>query len=257
MTNPKITVVTVCMNAADTIEQTILSVINQTYDNIEYIVIDGASTDGTTGIIKQYEQKICQWISEPDKGIYDAMNKGLMLANGDYLIFLGADDVFYNKDVIHNVASHIDSENIVYYGNVQFKNTETIHWGKFNKLKWASSNICHQAIFYPKKVYKRFYYDTSYSVYADYIYNLNLLQQTIKFQFVNEIITLFNTTGYSSYSFDKKFTENFAQIAIKTLGFFPYVGGELIKNIVFPLFEFINMIKKKSIFKDKKNKKQD
>ena len=89
----KITFITVCYNAIDTLEKTILSIINQTYPNIEYIIIDGASTDGTVDIIKKYEHKLSYWISEPDKGIYDAMNKGLKRATGDYINFMNADDI--------------------------------------------------------------------------------------------------------------------------------------------------------------------
>ena len=95
MNNPKITVVTVCYNAVKDIEKTILSVVNQTYDNIEYIVVDGGSKDGTVNIIQKYEDRITKWISEPDKGIYDAMNKGILMATGDWINFMNAGDYFY------------------------------------------------------------------------------------------------------------------------------------------------------------------
>lgn len=100
MENLKISIITVSYNAAKTIEQTIQSVVNQTYDNIEYIIIDGGSTDGTVDIIKKYEDKIAYWVSEPDKGIYDAMNKGILKASGEYIYFLGADDWLYNESVM-------------------------------------------------------------------------------------------------------------------------------------------------------------
>ena len=89
---PLISVITVSYNAVSTIEDTILSVINQTYPNIEYIIIDGGSADGTVDIIEKYVDRISYWVSEPDKGIYDAMNKGLKVANGDWAIFMGSDD---------------------------------------------------------------------------------------------------------------------------------------------------------------------
>ena len=88
--NPKISVVTVSYNAVETIEETILSIINQTYDKVEYIIIDGGSTDGTVDIIKKYADHLAYWVSEPDKGIYDAMNKGIDVATGDYINFMNS-----------------------------------------------------------------------------------------------------------------------------------------------------------------------
>lgn len=98
--NPLISVVTVSYNAVSTIEQTILSVINQTYPHIEYIIIDGGSTDGTVDIIKKYADKIAYWVSEPDKGIYDAMNKGIKVATGEWINFMNSGDCLYRNDTI-------------------------------------------------------------------------------------------------------------------------------------------------------------
>ena len=105
MNNPKISVVTVCYNAVDLIEETILSVINQTYRNVEYIIIDGASTDGTVDIINKYRDKIAYFVSEPDKGIYDAMNKGIKVATGEWLNFMNAGDVFSSNTIVSEVVS--------------------------------------------------------------------------------------------------------------------------------------------------------
>ena len=96
MNTPKITIITVSYNCVDTIEKTILSIINQTYSNIEYIIIDGASTDGTVDIIKKYQDRITYWVSEPDNGIYDAWNKGIKASNGEWISFVGADDILIN-----------------------------------------------------------------------------------------------------------------------------------------------------------------
>ena len=103
MNNPLISVVTVSYNAVTTIEKTILSVINQNYSNIEYIVIDGGSIDGTVDIIKKYADKITYWVSEPDKGIYDAMNKGIIVATGEWINFMNTGDTFYNENVFSEI----------------------------------------------------------------------------------------------------------------------------------------------------------
>lgn len=100
---PLVTVITVVYNAKELLEETILSVLNQTYSNIEYIIVDGGSTDGTLDIIKKYQDKISKYISEPDQGIYDAMNKGMSLSKGQWLNFMNAGDSFYSNDVLQKV----------------------------------------------------------------------------------------------------------------------------------------------------------
>ncbi len=115
--NPLITVVTVVLNAKDHIEQTVLSVINQTYSNIEYIIIDGGSTDGTLDIIRKYEDKITLWKSEPDKGIFDAMNKGIDLATGEWVNFMNAGDFFYTDDILEKIFKNKNIEEEVIYGD--------------------------------------------------------------------------------------------------------------------------------------------
>ncbi|HEY1007401.1 MAG TPA: glycosyltransferase, partial [Sphingobacteriaceae bacterium] len=112
--NQKLSVITIVFNNARDIERTILSVLNQTYGNIEYIVIDGASTDGTLEVIKRYEDRLILK-SEKDKGIYDAMNKGLALATGDYVLFMNSGDEIYAADTVEKVFATAPSAD-VYYG---------------------------------------------------------------------------------------------------------------------------------------------
>ena len=107
MIQPKISVVTVCYNAVNDIEKTILSVINQTYPNIEYLIIDGGSTDGTMDIVNKYKDKIDVIVSEPDKGIYDAMNKGIDRATGDWINFMNAGDCFFEKETVNSVFIYL------------------------------------------------------------------------------------------------------------------------------------------------------
>ena len=109
---PLITVITVVFNGASVIADAIRSVINQTYDNVEYIIIDGGSTDGTQKVIKEYEHAIDYWVSEKDAGIYDAMNKGLALARGDYIGMLNSDDYFANPSVLETIVTRLKSGNV-------------------------------------------------------------------------------------------------------------------------------------------------
>lgn len=213
----KISIVTVTYNAVTTLEKTILSVLNQTYKNIEYIIIDGSSTDGTVNIIKKYTNRLAFWISEPDKGIYDAMNKSLKIATGDFLIFMGADDYFVNNNVIENVVSKIHDKNIVYYGDVLFRQINLKYKGEFNKYKLALNNICHQSIFYPQRIYTKYNYETKYRLCADYVYNIKLWSK-YKFRYLNELITNYDMTGVSSTNIDKELYKDKPLLIVKNLG---------------------------------------
>ena len=116
----KVSVVTICYNAKTVIERTIQSVLNQTYSDIEYILIDGGSTDGTVEIIKQYSHRISSWVSEPDHGIYDAMNKGVMRATGEWIHFLNAGDVYHDHDVLENFVPKISATTDIAYGDTLY-----------------------------------------------------------------------------------------------------------------------------------------
>ncbi|MFD1601609.1 glycosyltransferase family 2 protein [Flavobacterium artemisiae] len=205
--NPKISIVTVVFNGASTLESTILSVINQNYKNIEFIIIDGGSTDGTLDLIKKYEDKISFWHSEPDKGIYDAMNKGLLKANGEWLMFLGCDDLLLNT--IHEIEPLMKDKSSVYYGNSFFNKELLIYDGKFNGFKLSKKNICHQAIFYPKMIYKKREYDLKYKLLADYNYNIICYGDSrLNFEYMPFLISVFNQYGSVNQSIDKVFMDD-------------------------------------------------
>ena len=171
MDNLKISVVTVCYNAAATIEETIQSVLGQTYPNVEYIIIDGGSTDGTVDIIKRYADRLAYWVSEPDNGIYDAMNKGIAVATGDYINFMNAGDKFYDNDVIRQVflTPYPASCNVIYG-----KTLMNFRWGTYivtpTKLKKLEKYmcLCHQSVFVKVSFHKANLFDTSFQIMADY-----------------------------------------------------------------------------------------
>ncbi|RZK61390.1 MAG: glycosyltransferase, partial [Pedobacter sp.] len=120
---PKLTVITIVYNNVRDIERTINSVLNQTYPKIEYIIIDGKSTDGTLDIIEKYRSKISKIVSEPDKGIYDAMNKGLALATGDYVLFMNSGDEIYDETTVEDIFESAPGADI-YYGETEMYNDD-------------------------------------------------------------------------------------------------------------------------------------
>lgn len=167
----KITIITVVYNGIDVIEETILSVLNQTYSEVEYIIIDGGSTDGTIDIIKKYEDRISYWKSEPDKGIYDAMNKGIFVSSGEWLNFMNAGDTFYNNSIIEDVSTTlITSKADVIFGDVQF----IFSWGNIHKKgKYLNDQteempFCHQSTFAKTTLLKEKKFDTKYKICADF-----------------------------------------------------------------------------------------
>lgn len=173
MFQPKLTVITIVYNNVRDVERTVLSVLNQTYPNIEYLVIDGASTDGTLEILKKYEGKISKLISERDKGIYDAMNKGLALASGDYILFMNSGDEIYASDTVEKVfATAPDAD--IYYGETEMYNEEWKSLGQrrhkapesftWKDFKYGMS-ISHQAIYIRRSLTEP--YDTQYKLSSD------------------------------------------------------------------------------------------
>lgn len=232
----KVSIITVSYNAADTIEETIKSVINQTYDNIEYLIIDGGSTDGTVDIIKKYSNCIAYWVSEPDKGIYDAMNKGVRKAIGDYILFLGADDIVYPNAIseIFKCPIPLNAHLPIIYGNVLMLPQNIIYGGRFNRFKLVIKNIPHQGMMIPRNFLLYHPYNIEYKVLADYVFNLQYYRE-FKYVYKNVIISKFMTGGTSGVVADLKF-ENNRLILIKTgLGNFCYYIAK-IRLIIKKLF---------------------
>lgn len=194
----KISIITVVYNCVNTFEQTLLSVINQDFKNFEFIIVDGGSTDGTLGLVKKYQDRITKWISEPDNGIYDAMNKGISMASGDYVYFIGGDDILYDNNVLSKVSSWLKNNKHIYYGNVLFKKRSILYDGKFNKIKIVTRNISHQSIFYPIEIFHNYKYNINYKIYADYELNLKLFNSRyFNFQYMPLTIAVFNDEGLS------------------------------------------------------------
>jgi len=169
-----ISVITVVYNGAGTLEATLQSVTGQTWPNIEYVIVDGGSTDGTLELIERYRDDIDVFVSERDKGVYDAMNKGINMASGDYIYFLGSDDRLHNSEVLTTIFSDpavADCDLI--YGNVTSPSYKGWYDGPFTYEKLLSRNISHQAIFYRREVFKHTGgYNLRYRMHADWDLNI-------------------------------------------------------------------------------------
>jgi glycosyltransferase involved in cell wall biosynthesis len=212
---PTLSVITVVYNNAADIERTLLSVINQTYPNIEYIVIDGASTDGTLQIIEKYTNRVAKLISEPDKGIYDAMNKGLALATGDYVIFMNSADEFYSAETVANVfAAAPDAD--IYYGETEMigvnneslgqrrhKAPENFTWRDF---KYGMS-ISHQAIYIKRSLVKS--YDPKYQLSADIDWILYAAKKAKTIVNVHQYVAKYKVGGMSKHKHRQSLMERF------------------------------------------------
>jgi glycosyltransferase involved in cell wall biosynthesis len=214
---PLITVITVVYNGAKYLEDTIKSVINQTYPNVEYIIIDGGSTDGTIDIIKKYENYIDYWVSEPDKGIYDAMNKGIDLTTGQWINFMNAGDRFFNYNTLFFIYQNVKSLNSNYdivYGKVGIINEkgeiDAIYGlnekDSLKKLKKYMS-IPHQSTFYRLEFFKKTgKYDDDFKIAGDYEILLRSYKN-LQIKFLDSILSLMLSNGVSQTQIAKVFKE--------------------------------------------------
>lgn len=203
---PLISIITVVYNGEQYLEQAIQSVVNQTYDNVEYIIIDGGSTDATLDIIKKYDGVIDYWISELDNGVYDAMNKGIKLFQGDYVLFMGCDDSLY--DVLHKVVGLFNKKSLSYYGSVVLSKNNKKYDGRFYSLKLFLKNIPHQAIFYSRLVFDEFDFNVKYVAVADYALNLKIFSnEKYGFKYIPYTVANYNNEiGLSSTLIDNAFS---------------------------------------------------
>ncbi len=205
---PKISIITPSYNQDHCIEACILSVINQDYPNIEFIIIDGKSTDNSVEIIKKYADQITYWVSESDKGIYDAMNKGIEKATGDWIFFLGTDDKLYPhviSKVFHKSFPHQYYDFI--YGQVKFVPSNILYGKEYTKADLVETNICHQSVFARKKIVEKLgCFQTKYPIFADYVFTMKLFSQPeIRKLYLPYCIAEYNELGASHYQADSNF----------------------------------------------------
>jgi len=216
----KISIITVTLNAAKYLETCIESIISYKNLNLEFIIWDGGSVDGTIDIIKKYEKYIAFWKSEKDSGVYDAMNKAVKRATGDWVYFIGADDALLEGTEL--IISKFQDPNTIYYGDVSYSGQRMIREA-YSSFRLAKENICHQAIFYPRHVFDLYTYDLKYPVAADWVLNIKLWSdKRFKFKYYPFVIADFSDSGISSMNKDHKFYEDQLIILRNSLGLWTY-----------------------------------
>lgn len=205
----KISVITICHNSEKNIEHTIKSVLSQTHKNLEYIIVDGHSTDGTADIIRSFGPKISKFVSEPDKGLYDALNKGVGMATGEVIGFLHSDDFFANSNVLSKVSEMFEQRNPdSVYGDIQYVDQLDIRriltnrrYGKCRiwkfKLGWAPP---HPTFYVKRKFYEKYgAFDTSFDIAADYDCILRfLVKHKLTSTYVPEVMVRMRVGGVSN-----------------------------------------------------------
>ena len=213
----RLSIITINLNNANGLRKTIESVINQTFTDYEYIIIDGGSTDGSVDVIREFAEKITFWVSEPDKGIYNAMNKGIIKAKGEYYLFLNSGDFFHNKKVLATVIPKLIDSDVV-YGNIIFlppdfynnanqqleleRNIKP-YPGRKRPLKIylrIGSTIPHQAAFFKRTVFEKIgYYNESYKIASDLELNIRILKYgKFVIEYIPDIISYFVLDGIGS-----------------------------------------------------------
>jgi glycosyltransferase involved in cell wall biosynthesis len=201
---PVFSIITVTYNASQWLEQTIRNVLSQSYSGIEYLIIDGGSTDGTIDIIKQYESGLSYWISEPDKGLYDAMNKGLEAAKGDYVWFINAGDRLYDGKTAEYIVDGIQKNDLpdVIYGETRIMNENGKDLGfrrlrPPEKLTWKSFKmgmlVCHQSFIVKKRIAPQ--YDLQYRFSADFDWCIQCLKKAEQIYNTHQILSCFLESG--------------------------------------------------------------
>ena len=208
----KVSIITVCLNSSSTIDCAMQSVFKQNHEDIEYIIVDGGSSDGTLAILETHKNRISSFISEPDNGIYDAMNKGIALATGDIIGILNADDFYADSNVISTVASVFENDNFdCCYGDLEY-----VDFHDTNKMvrRWTSQVFTqglfrkgfhppHPTFFARKKLYDKYgYYDTTLSISADYELMLRFFEKNeVRSEYIPNVLVKMRSGGVSNKNF--------------------------------------------------------
>lgn len=245
-----ISIITVVFNGEILLENTIKSVLHQTYPNIEYLIVDGHSTDGTLSIIEKYSAKVSKWVSEPDKGLYDAMNKSLDLATGDFVWFMNAGDRIFAHDTVERMVAKYTPETDVLYGEVMLVNDDRQHLGTRSKLTTQKLPkklifkslqkgmvVCHQG-FLPRKTLVKKYIAGNLAADIDWV--LNCLKHSRKNTHTQLILAEYLQGGLSKQQHQKSLKDRY-EILKKHYGFLPNLWNHfwiILRGIWFKIRRF-------------------
>lgn len=259
----KVSIITICRNDVNGLTKTIQSVRQQTFQDFEYLITDGASTDGSIDVIKVNEDIISDWVSEPDQGIYNAMNKSLLRCKGEYVIFMNSGDCFYNSNVLENIFSHSPKADVI-YGDVCFK-----------KITYANQHIrtlqdffckapfCHQSAFTKLEKANAFRFQEEYKIVADWIMFVSIFMAGGTFEYVPYIVSKCTEGGVSSDSsknnqerlcyltklYSSKITEDYMELLRLKNGVLwkYYLRLEQTKKLKYYILKILNILHIKSL----------
>lgn len=207
----KLSVITINRNNADGLRKTIESVVNQNFTDFEYIVIDGASTDGSVEVIKEYADRITNWVSEPDKGIYNAMNKGILKAKGEYLLFLNSGDWLVDNGIFKVVVSELNKD--IVYANLIITTSDS-HFivrypEKLSFLYFVTGSLAHPASFIKRTLFENSLYNENYKISSDWeFFMLAVCKYNCSYKYLNQEISYFDSSGISSDILSEKMIQD-------------------------------------------------
>jgi glycosyltransferase involved in cell wall biosynthesis len=198
---PHISVITINFENLKELQKTFTSVISQTYQDLEYIVIDGGSQDGTVNFLQEHSTALSYWVSEQDNGIYDAMNKGVKAAKGEWIVFMNSGDLFFQDDTIEQIAPYLVGANDVVYGGCELIIDDEYGYRTSQaqptdlSLIWHQIPTCHQSVFVKRELQSRYPFNTSLAWCADHDFLARLYQLGSKFQEISIIVSRFDASG--------------------------------------------------------------
>ena len=200
----KYSIITVNLNNARGLEETIHSVVNQTYHDYEFLIIDGNSSDGSKSVIGHHKNQIDYWISEPDNGIFNAMNKGIVASKGDYLIFMNSGDCFYNETVLEECLQYLGPDFVI--GQIKRKDDNTImnyELGDISMMTFYTGAIPHQATFHKRTLFQNSLYDEKLKISSDWkLFFQKIILEDASYIVIPVIVSYYDTTGISNTNID-------------------------------------------------------